>query len=350
MAQHPHGTHGGSAVNTLAQTGTDTQTTQPAIIISGRGTDMGGNPKSRAKRKMVGQVMAINLAAIAKKEGDEDGRQSYWNTYHCQKRLYEFEGRYYGRYCKNRFCPLCCSIRKARIINEYMPVIRQWENPYFVTLTVKAHPAKDLPRLCKKLLKAFQLITQKYRKRAQRGIGPKLIGVRSLECNFNPVRKTYNPHLHIIVATREMADILVGEWKALWGKKLTYWKCMHMRPVKDLERDLIETAKYGTKIFTDPDIQERSTSKTSRKVYAAAFRNIIKAFKGSRIFDRFGFNLPPSPKIAQGARMVTEYKEWEYLSEFFDWHHVENELVLTGHHPTPELNNLLRYEIDRENQ
>ena len=43
------------------------------------------------------------------------------------------------------------------------------------------------------------------------GKGIEFVGIKSLECKFNPINKTYNPRLHIIVANKEMADILVKE-------------------------------------------------------------------------------------------------------------------------------------------
>jgi hypothetical protein len=67
----------------------------------------------------------------------------------------------------------------------------------------------------KSMINRFKIISRKYRKRAQRNKGIKLIGIKSLECNYNPILKKYNPHLHLIVATKEMADILKKEWLAM---------------------------------------------------------------------------------------------------------------------------------------
>lgn len=72
------------------------------------------------------------------------------------------------------------------------------ERTIFLTLTVKSCDARKLPSYMKAFVRGFKRITAKHRKRYQRGKGNKLIGVRSLECNFNPKRKTYNPHFHII--------------------------------------------------------------------------------------------------------------------------------------------------------
>ena len=56
--------------------------------------------------------------------------------------------------------------------------------------------------------KAFSIIKERCKKRHQRGTGIQLIGIKSLECNFNPQKKTYNPHFHIIVPNKEIATLL----------------------------------------------------------------------------------------------------------------------------------------------
>ncbi|TWP27880.1 hypothetical protein ETU08_09155, partial [Apibacter muscae] len=61
-------------------------------------------------------------------------------------------------------------------------------------------------KLNKGMYRAFSLILNRYKKRYQRGKAIQLIGIKSLECNFNPQRKTYNPHFHIITANHKIAD------------------------------------------------------------------------------------------------------------------------------------------------
>ena len=64
--------------------------------------------------------MALSLIDVAKENGDVEREKAYWNTYYCQNSVITANGRLYGKYCKNRFCTLCCSIRKAEIINKYL--------------------------------------------------------------------------------------------------------------------------------------------------------------------------------------------------------------------------------------
>src|SRR4028119_275528 len=86
--------------------------------------------------------------------------------------------------------------------------IKTWGNSHFVTLTARSVPLKSLARRMKSMITGFKIISRKYRKRAQRNKGIKLIGIKSLECNHNPTLKKYNPYLHLIVASKEMAETL----------------------------------------------------------------------------------------------------------------------------------------------
>ena len=150
------------------------------------------------------------------------------------------------------------SIRKATIINKYLPVIHSWEEPYFLTLTVRSVPFQRLHDVMRSMIKGFMEITSTYRKRSQRGKGINLIGIRSLECNFNPKAKTYNPHFHIIVSNSKTAKIIKEEWlkrsKAGWTAS---WAQKSKR-VYNSTTALIEIVKYGSKIFTEPDVNKKS--------------------------------------------------------------------------------------------
>jgi hypothetical protein len=125
--------------NTLAQIGTN-KFDNDVIIIKGNGSDLGNKDvlKGRAKRKLITQKTVLSLIDVAKNNGEDERIKSYWNAYHCQNKVYTAEGKLFAKYCKNRFCTSCCSIRKAELINKYFPLIQQWQEPYFVTLTLKA--------------------------------------------------------------------------------------------------------------------------------------------------------------------------------------------------------------------
>ncbi len=176
------------------------------------------------------------------------------------------------------------------------------------------------------------------------------MGIKSLECNFNPKAQTYNPHLHLIVPDKETAIIFIVEWQRYMkgkktGKKYTGAWGQHYRPIKkDRVKDLIETIKYGSKIFTEPDVKNKSKSKNKipPTIYANALDNIFAAMKGKRLFDRFGFDLPKQPKKSKAnAQFLTNYKEWAYDITVNDWMNPQTGELLTGYVPPAQLSYLL---------
>lgn len=348
-------TNGGSAggrgaLDTSAQNGTGISG-RKAVILYGRGSELGDAKiiTNKAKRKIITETMAITLVDIARKRGDLEKAQKYWNTYHCQSRLYTHDGRTYGKYCKNRHCTVCNSIRKAVIIEKYYPVLKEWKEGYLVTLTVKACKAAALRSMLRQVLEKFRQIIAKLKKQHQRGKGIKVMGVRSLECNFNPKDRTYNPHLHIIVPDKATANLLMSEWLHRWGVWKTSGSGQHKRRVKDLEHDMVEMIKYGSKIFTEPDVHKKSaTKKGDRDIYAAALYNIFEAMKGLRLFERFGFNLSDAvaKRTPSAPQVTTDFKEWHYDIHSHDWVNEEDGDHLSGYRPPPLLVELLDNHIN----
>lgn len=341
--------------NTLAQNGTnkvDFQVSKPNIIVTGAGTDI-SNLKAlngRARRKAMTQYITRCLAEIATEKGDLKRAQQYWNAWHCQERLIKANGRIYGNYCKTRCCLLCLANRKADFIKRYYPYLSCWEDPHFVTLTVKSVDATKLRKWVKEgMIRGFKMITEKYRKRSQRGKGERLMGIKSLECNFNPRKHTYNPHFHIIVPNRQMALLLRKEWLELWTATHSNIGAQKIRRVGSLERDLIETIKYGSKIFTEPDLKKRGKSKVQPMVYAAALDNIFVAMKGRRLFDRFGFNLPKNNQARPTKKQkLSNYETVVYDNMVSDWVGLETDQVLVDYKLPPQLRYLMEKNIDTD--
>ena len=326
----------------------------PNLIVNGNGTDV-SDPKKlqgKAKRKFISQSLCRYLVDAAKESGNYEQAKQYWNAWHCQNNLIQANGRTYGNYCKNRFCLVCLANRKATMIHKYHPTLSQWEDSYFVTLTIKAVPAYKLNKWIKEgMIRGFKMILNRCKKRHQRGKGIKIMGVKSLECNYNPIKKTYNPHYHIIVPNKAIAELLKKEWQIQWTKKHTYKGAQYIRPITDMERDLKETIKYGSKIFTEPDMIKKGKNKISPKIYAAALHNIFVAMKGHRIFDKFGFELDKTetaPKAKQ--QILVDYEEFCYDSMAKDWLNYDTGELLTKFIPNGRLEYLLRNRIDKEMQ
>src|SRR5687768_5632358 len=112
--------NGQGVFNTLAQVGT-ASIENTGFLLRGPGSDLGDIQyrKKRSKRKLITQKLALSLLEVSDKFGDPDIKKGYRNTFYCQNKVYSANGKLYSKYCKNRFCTLCCAIRKAVLINKY---------------------------------------------------------------------------------------------------------------------------------------------------------------------------------------------------------------------------------------
>ena len=151
----------GDALDTLAQLDTNSKKSPCKCCLKGaeskddfnlnKGTLASDKRslKNRAKRKFLSNPLALGLVKVAEEkrglipEGNKelyDAEQkkirSYWNMYHCARNVETAEGRVLAKYCKNRLCIVCNSIRTAVLVNTYQPIIDKWEQPQFVTLTI----------------------------------------------------------------------------------------------------------------------------------------------------------------------------------------------------------------------
>ena len=339
----------GKPIYTLAQSGTETRPT-PIQIVSGKGSDItdGVTAESRAKRKLVSVNLALACIDVAKQKKDSEMEQTLWNIYHCQRKIISVNGVIFGMYCGNRGCTVCMSIRKAQIINSYYPIISQWQKPYFVTLTVKSCPAKRLPLMMNKMVQGFQLIKDRQRKRHERGKGIKLVGIRTLESNYNPKKRTYNPHFHIIVENKEMGELLITEWLKQWTPKFAGRQAQDIRPITDLTIKLKELIKYSTKVFTDPTVEKYKHRKGNTKFFAKAFYNVLISMKGHRIFERFGFNNPSPKEAPTGAKAVVDFDLLTYDLKQHDWVNNQTGEALTNYAAPEELLDVFLNRVDSE--
>ncbi|MDF1676837.1 MAG: protein rep [Vicingaceae bacterium] len=338
-------------IYTLVQSGTPkTDNVLQSVEVNGVGLDITDDDKlkKRAKRKIITNKMMLALIDVAKSKGDMGRVKQYWNTYHCQGKLLRSGEYVYGKFCKNKCCTVCTAIRKAELINKYRPVLVEWKDMYFVTLTIKACKEDKLKMLTNAMYKAIGRTLDRLKKRNQRGKGIKVMGVKSFECNFNPIAKTYNPHFHLIVPSKEVAELLIKEWLITWKPKDGKWRNFYnsqkgqdMRPANTLESDLVETIKYGSKIFTEPDQKKGKKASTNPMIYVNALDNIYAAMSRKRLFDRFGFSLPPQPKKESIRTIIYDSELFKYSTNDADWVNKKTGECLSGYINTPELEHLL---------
>ena len=112
---------------------------------------------------MISNALVFKLIDVAKEYDDIKFTKKCWRTWRCLGKIHTTGGRLHGKYCKQRFCPLCCGNNKADLLNRYYPYFqKEWEHPYFVTLTVKAQNEKNLKKFVDGMCRAIAKIIDKY--------------------------------------------------------------------------------------------------------------------------------------------------------------------------------------------
>ncbi|MEI2695468.1 MAG: hypothetical protein V9E90_10385 [Saprospiraceae bacterium] len=92
-------------------------------------------------------------------------------------------------------------------------------------------------------------------------------------------------------------------------------------------------------------MKKNAKRKVSPYIYVSAYHNIKGAMSGHRVFDRFGFNLPPGPKKGK-LTVLTKYEKLIFMPELYDRVCMEAAEILTGYQPPDELLEILERNIN----
>lgn len=288
----------------------------------------------RARRKYLGTGLSLRLVDAAKSNPNSILKKSYFNTYHCAKVLQVFaSGKVKSSYCKNRWCMVCNSIRTAKLINSYKPILSEWNDKYFVTLTVPNVPAPALLHGINRMAYNFNKMRKRMQKQKKKKGKLKFIGLRKLECTYNAVRNDYHPHYHLIVRGEDVAKLAIKMWLEYYPDASD--KAQDYRLADN--NSCIEMFKYFTKVIS-------KSSKGDRVIYADAMDVIFNCIRGKRTFQNFGFVKPKNMGEAStddddGLDLFADVYTW--YQEVGDWCNVSSGEFLTGYKPTPEMEKLV---------
>ena len=294
----------------------------------------------RARRKYFTTGFILKLIQAAEINEDAKLLKAYWNSYHCAKTLVGTEnGKITGKYCKNRWCLVCNAIRTAQMINYYKPILDEWNDAYMVTLTVPNCKAEDLSMTIDGMQQAFVRIKNRFRQRYTRGKGSKFIGLRKLECTYNPVVDTFHPHYHLLVRGKDNGVEFLNSWLATFEGAV--------RDAQDIrkadENSCIEMFKYFTKVISD--------SKKGKYIYTDALDVIFNAVRGKRTFQTFGFSVPKIISEDSSKKEISLpefYYVWEQT--FSDWICLDTGELLTDYRPSEKFRNLIENRIVARNK
>lgn len=281
--------------------------------------------------------------------------KGYRNTLYCCNIIeVTTEGLAKGKYCKNRWCPICQRNKMGALINAYGERLRMEKELWFLTLTRPNVTAEKLKTevTCYQELWRQIANSREYRKAMREGV----IGMRKLECTYHgrqflkdgttdPWWNTYHPHFHLLLSSKELANFILFLWLQLNSESNE--DAQDCRKVEG-EGSFLEIFKYFTKLI--------AKDSEGRRFFDAVHMNtIFEALQGRRVYFRLG------TKKAWGCDEVTEEDEDQVATietdatpSFYGWQEFENEFgyydIETGEVLTelPKEGNLYDIVIDSE--
>lgn len=294
------------------------------------------NLLKRARRKYFTNQILWKLIDAAKENKNSELGKSYWNTYHCSRNLFVNDNRTItGKYCNTRWCMVCNAIRTAKHINKYNPIVKEWDNPYFVTLTSETVDADRLKERIELMQKVFVRIRNLYNQNKHRSnVDFELKGIRKLECTHNALSDKYHPHYHVICNCQSSAEFLISNWLRCFTKEGV--KVSHQAQDMRLadSNSLIELFKYMTKVVT-----RKGGGK--RVIDAKALDIIFNAMKGKKTVQPFGFRVAKqnaSNQVNPTVGLIIGILTWS--DEYADWLDSDG-YMLTNYVPSAEFMKLL---------
>jgi hypothetical protein len=214
-----------------------------------------------------------------------------------------------------------------------------WADKHFVTLTIPNVPGLELHSAIGEMLAAMRPIARAIRHTD----GLELRAVRKLETTYNPRRRDFHPHLHLIVNSREAADALVRRWLKAFPSADA--RAQDVRRCEGRE-GAVELFKYFTKLIVKGLDGERTAP------HPAVLHTIFMAVRGLRTFQPMGFvsrvtldasdetleldagTVSPIPPDSRGLI------RWQWIGE--DWMDYGSGELLSGFTPTDSMRELVK--------
>ena len=291
----------------------------------------------KARKKFLSSEIARNLI---KYNPDSELVMSYKNSLFCMDDLtFDHDGMAHVHHCKNRWCPVCQSIRINKLIRGYKPQLQSCKELYFVTLT---RPTVDEAALPAQKSKMYDVFRRWKRTKAFKDGG--WSGLRKVECTLRPKGK-YHLHFHVLIDSKEGAENLVSYW--LKHNSESDPKAQNIREV-DMSNDdsLLEIFKYFTKLIA----KINDGGKQKRFIMYKRLDVVFRFMRGMRVFQPFGSLHPIDEDFTEDELkpdLVSEPNTvWHWAD--FDWWNVETGEALSGYKPSKSLINLINAEAPPE--
>jgi plasmid rolling circle replication initiator protein Rep len=181
-------------------------------------------------------------------------------------------------------------------------------------LTIPNVPENQLKESIQGMIYNFQKIRKCFHKHKI-----PFVGLRKLECTYNPRRNDFHPHFHILVDGKQAAERLISEWL----QRYTQAKRISQDLRKADEGAILEMFKYFSKIVTN------------KVVYVAALDTIFQAMYKLRVYQPFGIRKVSEDIENIDSQVIKDLKTqetvWNWIEN--DWVDMNSGELLTGYTP-----------------
>lgn len=293
------------------------------------------NSQKKAIKKARKKYMSVNIALNLYRENPNSSLiKSYQNSFYCAKTLTpSADGtKLVTKYCKNRWCPLCQSIRTAVLIKGYKPQLEQFPDAHFVTLTRPVVKEEELKAQQEKMFNTWTKI-----RKSKIFSKNNWSGILKRECTIRP-NGYYHYHFHLIVSCKECAEYIVKRWLKLNTDCNPKAQCIEK--IKD-DGSLLELFKYFTKLISKNEKNgERGINYTRLDV-------IMRFMRGQRVFQPFGQLNAVNEEIDAYTPIFADMDQkrlnafWNWQISGTDWVNRDTGECLTNYKPNKELMYLL---------
>lgn len=333
------GAGAGAVLDTTAQLPEGPQPDAATTLLESPQPDAATTLRKRAKAKARTEAVVEGLAGL----GTETPlRRSYARTLLCANILRQADGKVEGKYCGNRWCVVCNRIRTAKLRTAYAPELATWADAQFITLTIPNVQGKQLHSVVRELVKTVRLLADSIRRTDRLSWK----AVRKLEVTYSTARRDYHPHLHLLVAGKAQADVIVRRWLATFLEANP--AAQKVVPCAG-PTAMAELFKYLTK-QTVKDADGKTTAPPAR-----VLDTIYKAVRKLRTIQPMGFTVAAAADVVQDEEGTIELDEstpaplartapveWQWLTTLTDWVDFSTGEVLSGYEPTAEEASTLR--------
>ena len=231
----------------------------------------------RAKAKFTQEKLLRELVKL-----NSPLAEKYESAQYCSSVILQNGNNLTSRYCNQRFCKICNRIRTAKLMIGYGPIIAQFKQPYFVTLTIPNPTEKELRPEIRKMISEIKKIQDLRRKHKQ----PLIKGIRKLEVTYNPDQNNYHPHFHIILDTEIVATELISAWLNRYPNAI--FKAQDKRPAENPLELFKYFAKLTSKSKNDTIIISKGKMIRLEYSYPAALDACFRAIEKTRIIQPMG--------------------------------------------------------------